>query len=36
MWGVDLSGMQLINKYSKGVRFLQCAIDIVNMLGLFL
>ena len=28
IWGVDLADMQLISKYSKGIRYLLCAIDL--------
>ena len=27
IWGVDLADMQLISKYSKGIRYLLCVID---------
>ena len=27
IWGVDLTDMQLISKYNKGIRYLLCAID---------
>ena len=30
IWGANLSDMQLINKYKKGVRFLLCFIDIFS------
>ena len=30
IWGADLADMQLIGKYSKGIRFLLCVIDIFN------
>ena len=30
IWGVDLADMQLINKYNKGIRYLQCAIDLFS------
>ena len=29
-WGVDLADMQLVSKYSKGIRYLLCAIDIFS------
>ena len=29
-WGADLADMQLISKFSKGIRFLLCAIDIFS------
>ena len=28
IWGVDLTDMQLLSKYNKGIRFLLCVIDI--------
>ena len=28
IWGVDLADMQLISKYSKGIRYLLCATDL--------
>ena len=28
IWGVDLADMQLISKYSKGITYLLCAIDL--------
>ena len=28
IWGADLSDMQLMSKYSKGIRFLLCFIDL--------
>ena len=28
IWGADLADMQLLNKFSKGFRFLLCVIDI--------
>ena len=28
--GVDLTDMQLISKYNKGIRYLLCAIDLVS------
>ena len=30
IWGVDLAEMQLISKYSKGIRYLLCAIDFFS------
>ena len=30
IWGADLADMQLISKFSKGFRFLLCAIDIFS------
>ena len=30
IWGADLADMQLINKFSKGFRFLLCVIDIFS------
>ena len=30
IWGADLAIMQLINKFSKGFRFLLCVIDIYS------
>ena len=30
IWGVDLTDMQLINKYNKGITFLLCAIDLFS------
>ena len=30
IWGVDLSDMQLLSKFNKGVRFLLCVIDIFS------
>ena len=30
IWHVDLAGMQLISKYSKGIRYLLCAIDLFS------
>ena len=30
IWGVDLTDMQLISKYSKGIRYLLCAIDLFS------
>ena len=30
IWGVDLADMQLLSKYHKGIRFLQCVIDIFS------
>ena len=30
IWGRDLAGMQLINKFNKGFRFLLCVIDIFS------
>ena len=30
IWGVDLAGMQLINKYNEGILFLLCVIDIYS------
>ena len=28
IWGADLTDMQLISKFNKGIRFLLCVIDI--------
>ena len=37
VWGGDITDMQLISKFNKGIRFLLCAIDIFsNMHWLFL
>ena len=30
VWGADLAGMELLNKYNKGIRFLLCVIDIFS------
>ena len=30
IWGADLSDMQLITKFNKGIRYLLCAIDIFS------
>ena len=30
IWGVDLSDMQLISKYNKGIIYLLCAIDLFS------
>ena len=30
IWGVDLADMQLISKYSKGIRYLLCVIDLFS------
>ena len=30
IWGADLTDMQLINKFNKGIRFLLCVIDIFS------
>ena len=30
IWGVDLADTQLISKYSKGIRYLLCAIDLFS------
>ena len=30
IWGADLSGMQLISKFNKGIVFLLCVIDIFS------
>ena len=30
IWGVDLTDMQLLSKYNKGIRFLLCVIDIFS------
>ena len=30
IWGVDLADMQLLSKYSNGIRFLLCVIDIFS------
>ena len=29
-WDVDLADMQLVSKYSKGIRYILCAIDIFS------
>ena len=34
IWGVDLAGMQLINKCNKGIRYILCAIDLSCNYGL--
>ena len=30
IWGVDLSDIQLISKYNKGIKYLLCAIDLFS------
>ena len=30
IWDVDLSDMQLLSKFNKGLRFLLCVIDIFS------
>ena len=30
IWGVDLADMQSLSKYSKGIKYLLCAIDLFN------
>ena len=30
IWGADLADMQLKSKYTKGIKFLLCAIDIFS------
>ena len=30
IWGVDLTDMQLISEYNKGIRYLLCAIDLFS------
>ena len=30
VWGADLTDMQLIRKFNKGIRFLLCAIDFFS------
>ena len=30
IWGVDLADMQSLSKYSKGIRYLLCAIDLFS------
>ena len=30
IWGVDLADMQALSKYSKGIKYLSCAIDIFS------
>ena len=30
IWGVDLADMQSLSKYSKGIKFLLCAIDLFS------
>ena len=30
IWGVDLTDMQLISKYNKGIRYPLCAIDLFS------
>ena len=34
--GVDLADMKSLSKHNKGIKYLLCAIDLVNMLELFL
>ena len=36
IWAVDLADMQSLSKYNRGNKYLLCAIDLVNMRGLFL
>ena len=35
IWGADLAGIQLINKFHKGFRFLLCVIDIFSKYAWF-
>ena len=35
IWGVDLTDMQLLGKYNKGIRFLLCVIDIFSKYAWF-
>ena len=30
IWGVDLADMQSLSKYSKGIKYLLCAIDLIS------
>ena len=30
IWGADIADMQLLSRYSKGIRFLLCVIDIFS------
>ena len=30
IWGVDLADMQSLSKYSKGIKYLLCAIDLIR------
>ena len=30
IWGVDLADMQSLSKYSKGIKYLLCAIDLFS------
>ena len=30
IWGVDLADMQSLSKYNKGIKYLQCAIDLFS------
>ena len=30
IWGVDLTDMQSLSKYNKGIRYLLCAIDFFS------
>ena len=34
IWRVDLTDMQLLSKYNKGIRFLLCVIDIFSKYAL--
>ena len=34
--GVDLADMKSLSKHNKGIKYLLCAINLVNMLELFL
>ena len=33
IWGVDLADMQSLSKYSKGIKYLLCAIDLFRKYG---
>ena len=35
IWGADLADMQLLSKFSKGIRFLLCVIDIFSKYSWF-
>ena len=30
IWGVDLADMQSLSKYNKGIKYLQCPIDLFS------
>ena len=30
IWGADLADMQLLSRYSKGIKYLLCAIDLFS------